>query len=87
MSKVCPKPKVTPLVCPKCGGSELRLIEDVTRYYRLSKATTAAVKAVADWPPDIDNDGENQRLHCSNGLCLHEWPILDGVALDWEDES
>ncbi len=74
------KPK--PLTCPECGCAELQLIETTTRYYALESATTALVRAIPDWPPDIDDEGENQRLRCS--ACTHEWPIPKGTAFDFE---
>lgn len=74
------------LTCPKCGGDDaIRLLEDVTRYFDIRKSTTRRVVAVADWPPDIDDEGENTRLQCRT--CMHEWPLDAAISLEWIDES
>lgn len=78
--------------CPKCDGTDLQYIETVDRYCDVIGATDDGVYILdPSWPPNIDDEGTNERLCCKT--CEHTWH-LDGrdtqgvrTEIDWADDT
>jgi hypothetical protein len=78
--------------CPKCGATNLQFIETVDRYYHVAGVNDDGVYIIEpDWPPDIDDEGAEQRLSCRD--CYYTWHTdgrdTDGVTteIDWFDDT
>ncbi len=79
------------LVCPSCGwdGSSdgahdfcFRYLEEVTSIRRVEGFNAAGVLEIAgEERIDVDDAGVNARIECGN--CLAEFPIPEGVKIDF----
>lgn len=79
------------LICPKCGSlGPFRYLEEIT-VWRKVRGFNAGVLEIVSFAQSGEgyDDGENPRFECrydSEGTldyCMHEFPVPDGVELDW----
>ena len=89
------EPAKLSITCPKCGGHQFKLLEDLTGYHLVEGINDDGVLEVSGELNDHSDEGENQRLQCvshvacegskigATQMCLHESEIPDGIKLEW----
>jgi DNA-directed RNA polymerase subunit M/transcription elongation factor TFIIS len=70
--------------CRKCGSADVELVEMVKRYFRvLGSEADGRVNVENFWPPDISDEGTDQRISCRS--CGYSFDI-DPSAIEYVDD-
>ena len=77
--------------CPECGNEDVtlfRYLEDIQNWRRCQALSENTLTIDGYYETDGYDDGANPRLECHAATddgdeCLHEFPIPDGIELEF----